>query len=186
MAPLRRVRRYGRAPSGRFGPIHERGAERLRARSTTRQVLLTLALVAAYAGFLIQRGAGAREAFPVFEWELFSKVPTRVETDFAVRIVAVDGKGLYFPRYFDRAQGLVAQPNSIEASTMSRTMGQAYQRGNDARGEDVRKRFEDRFFAGKAYRYEVVARTYDVKERMSCDCFVEEKVIRTFETEPAP
>ena len=48
-------------------------------RSTTVQFLAAIMLVVAYSGVLVAQGVGGDETFPVFKWELFSKVPNRTE-----------------------------------------------------------------------------------------------------------
>lgn len=160
---------------------------RRRRASTSRQVLIVFVVVGLYSAFLFRDGVrSSAETFPVFRWELFSKVPSRVRTDYGVRIVAWDGRDLFFPRYYEQATDMVSQPRSVEASTMTRSMGANYDAGNTDRAEDIRRRYEDRFLNDTPVRYELVRRTYDVKGRLDCNCYVREVVIGTFRAGGAP
>ena len=130
--------------------------------------------------------ASQTERFPIFTWDLFSKVPPQIKVDYGIRITGVDGRDLYFPRYFEAADGLVASPRSIDASMLTQTIGRAERRGDQERADAELRRFEARFFAGlDSADYELVERRSDVKERARCGCFQEETVLRTFRFERA-
>lgn len=149
-------------------------------RSTTVQFLAAIMLVVAYSGVLVAQGVGGDETFPVFKWELFSKVPNRTEVDYGFRIVEVDGNVLFYPKYFEQARDYFGQTNSPDVTHLSRSVGFALNRDDQATAEDRRRRFEARFLAGHDVTYEVVERRYDTLARAACFCYRSEKVLATY------
>lgn len=155
-------------------------------RSTTVQFLAALVLVALYSAVLVYQGPRGEEHYPVFKWELFSKVPDRKEIDYGFRITAVDDRVLLVPRYFEQAGEFFSMTKSPDATHLARSLGMAIDRGWESRAEDVRDRFEARFFAGHDVTYEVVERRYDTIERVECRCYESERVLATYTYDGAP
>lgn len=149
-------------------------------RSTTVQFLAALAVVALYASFLVYQGPKGKEHFPVFKWELFSKVPDRQEVDYGFRIIEIDGRPLVFPRYFEQMPSTFDRARSPDVTHLSRSVGLAVKRGDERTAEDRRRRFETRFLAGHDVTFEVVERRYDTIERATCNCYTSETVLATF------
>ncbi len=138
----------------------------------------TAALLLVYGAVLVLRGpTSGSELFPVFKWELFSKVPPREQTSYGVRLLEVDGEVLDEPIYFEEALHLFRSARSPDVPTLVRSWSQHVAAGNFE--ESVRSQilFEARFLESRPVRYQLVRRTYDIVERVDCGCFISEEVI---------
>lgn len=136
-----------------------------------------------YSAVLLWTGpTSAIETFPVFNWQLFSKVPHPVSTSYGVRIREVDGVPLEPPRYFEEAGDLFPNAGAPEAPTAAKAWAQHIKAGRLPEAAYVEELYEARFMANaRSVRYELVERRYDIRERIECDCFVSEEVIGDFE-----
>lgn len=164
-----------------YSPRNLGGSHEVIRRSTTLQFLAALGLIALYSAVLVYQGPKGKEKYPVFKWELFSRVPARVKSDYGIRITSVDGQTLWFTPYFQNAGAHFNRTSSPDATHLARSIGSAITRGHEKRSSDLRARFEARFFAGHDVTYEVVERTYDTKERVTCRCYQAEDVVGTYE-----
>jgi hypothetical protein len=124
------------------------------------------------------------ERFPLFGWSLFSEVPSPDGSDYSVRLVELDGRRLQPPQYYEDAK-VVDQARLVQATRAMTALGRAAERDPD--GDTVASRaglFEDvylnRYESG---RFEVVKRTYDIRDRFDCKCFVSESVLGEFNFE---
>lgn len=164
-----------------YGPTMARRSDPRR--RTTIHLMLTAGLIAVYSAVLLWTGpTSITETFPVFNWQLFSKVPHPVSTSYGVRILEVDGVPLDPPRYFEEAGDLFPNAKAPEAPTAAKAWGQHVQAGRLPEAAYVEELYEARFFSAvESVRYELVVRRYDVVERVECSCFLSEEVIGEFE-----
>ncbi|MEZ5139356.1 MAG: hypothetical protein R2702_10535 [Acidimicrobiales bacterium] len=151
---------------------------------TDRLVALGLAFVLSYLAVLAWHGPeSTEEAYPVFNWSLFSEIPDRTFSDYSVRLTSVDGRDLPEPVYFEAARAqlprLYQNPGGYR---LIQQLGSAIDRGDDAAAEGFDAALDERWLEEvDVAEYEVVRRTFDILERRSCDCFTEETVIATGE-----
>ena len=152
-------------------------------RRTSVLLTLTAALLVGYCGVLLWVGpTSARETFPFFNWQLFSKVPPEVNTSYGVRILEVDGVDVDPPRYFEASPDLFPSAKAPEASTAALAWGRHLRADRELESAVAQDLFEARFFASATtVRYEFVERRYDVIERVDCECYVSEEVLGEFE-----
>lgn len=136
-----------------------------------------MALVAAYSLVLLAVGPDANvEKFPVFKWQLFSKVPPEVSTSYGIRLLEVNGRPNDPPTYFEAS--LFPTAKSPEASVLVNSWGRHLVADRLDRAEESRALFESRFISSAStVRYQVVERRYDVIERVTCDCYLSERVL---------
>ena len=123
-----------------------------------------------------------REVWPIFSWNLFTKVPAAHSGDYDIRIV--DGQGLRVrtPAYFEDARTETDQSREIQAYQTLQNWGRAH-RNHDVAGETaVRKRFEALYLGGLSHvRYEFVQRIWDIRTRLECPhCFTAIRVLATY------
>jgi hypothetical protein len=122
------------------------------------------------------------EKFPIFSWDLFSQAPNPRATDFSIRLLAADGMRTPLPVYYERSN-LQQGGQEIQGFTALQRIGGAYDRGDKRRGDTLRSTFESTYLSGlKNVRYEVVKRTYNIRDRVDCDsCYSKETVLGTYE-----
>jgi hypothetical protein len=122
------------------------------------------------------------ERFPLFGWSLFSQVPSAHGSDYSVRLVELDGRRLKPPKYYEDAK-LVDQGRLVQATRAMTALGRAAER--DPNGDVVTYRagvFEGVYLNEyKRGRFEVVKRTYDIRDRFDCRCFVSETVLGEYD-----
>lgn len=141
-------------------------------------IVATAALLLVYGAVIVVRGpASGHELFPVFKWELFSKVPPREQTSYGVRLLEVDGEVLDEPIYFEKASHLFRSTRSPDVPTLVRRWSQQVAAGNFEESIRSQMVFEARFLESRDVRYQLVRRTYDIVERVECGCFLSEEVI---------
>jgi hypothetical protein len=120
------------------------------------------------------------EIFPFFNWELFSRVPPAERESYSIRLVAVNGQAIE-PVYFEKARRYLSTTAIPDAATLLQRIGLSVARGDDARADSQRRLFESRFLAElHSAQYELVRRRYSVLDRLECDCFTEETVVRRY------
>jgi len=120
------------------------------------------------------------EIFPFFAWDLFAKVPASLGGDFSVRFVEAEGLQGTVPVYYEDSH-LQSGAREIQGYSALQQLGRSLFRG-EARSEALRKHFEVTYLTGlRRVRYEVVERTYDIRERVDCRrCFTRIKVLATY------
>lgn len=143
-------------------------------------------LMRAALAFCLLYGAGAvldrgHEVFPFFAWDLFARVPAAHGSDFSVRLVEAQGLQGRVPVWYEESH-LQGDARAIQGYSALQRLGRSLSRGEQARSAALRKRFEVTYLSRlKRVRYEVVARTYDVRKRVDCrDCFTEIRVLATY------
>jgi len=147
---------------------------------TDRLVALGLAFVLSYLAVLAWHGPeNNEEAYPVFNWSLFSEIPDRTFTDYSVRFTSIDGRDLLEPVYFEQARTeLPRMYQNPGAYRLIQQLGGAIDRGDDAAADGFEAALEERWLEEvDSAEYEVVRRTFDILDRRTCDCFLEETVI---------
>ena len=78
-------------------------------KSTDRLATLGLLFLVGYVGVLLWHGPKQLpEAFPFFNWSLFSEVPDAQETDYSIRFTSVNGEVLDEPVFFEESQAFLA------------------------------------------------------------------------------
>ncbi len=154
-------------------------------RRTTIHLALTVAVLVVYSGVLLWVGPQSHEEkFPFFKWQLFSKVPSAVNTSYGVRLLEVDGRPLDPPRYFEQSRDIFGTARSPEAVNLLRSWGGHIEAYRPLRAESSRELFEGRYLqSAQSVRYQVVKRRYDIIERVECDCFLSEEVIGEYHLE---
>lgn len=119
------------------------------------------------------------ERFPFFSWSLFSEVPEPEATDYAIRLLAVEGEPLLQPRYHN-----VRDRRAAQERRLSNLFGRALLRGRDDRAADLRDQYETTYLSDwRSVRYQVVRRDYDIRERLECPtCYLSLEVLAEYET----
>ena len=145
-------------------------------------------LVRAALVFCLLYGAGAvldrgHEVFPLFAWDLFAKVPAPHGGDFSARLIEAEGLRGTVPVYYEDSH-LQPGARQIQGYYALQRLGRTLLRGDRALSTGLRKHFEGTYLAGLRHvRYEVVERTYDIRERVECrNCFTKIKVLATYTT----
>lgn len=129
-----------------------------------------------YGGIAV--GAGADEVIPLFRWNLFSTVPAPVHTDYSIRLL---GRGGARPGQYYEETGLSSGGREAQAYEAMQTLGSATER-NLASASERRRAFASTYLSGLAPgRYQIVRRTYDLKDRITCECFESERVLGEYQ-----
>jgi hypothetical protein len=123
------------------------------------------------------------EKFPIFSWDLFSKVPNPTSTDYSVRLIAADGLNTPLPVYYERS-GLQSGGEQIQGYTALQRIGRAFGQGQKRQVDTLRKTFESTYLNELTHlRYELVRRTFNIRDRVDCDsCFTKVTVLGTYGT----
>ena len=117
------------------------------------------------------------EKVPFFGWSLFSEVPQPRETNYSVRLLELDGKRFDPPVYFEEAH-LVDQARLVQSTRAMQGFGRAAEGTDAATAAFHAQRFKDVYLTKyQTGRYEVVKRTFDIRDRFECECFIEEEVV---------
>jgi hypothetical protein len=131
------------------------------------------------AGAVLDRG---HEVFPFFAWDLFAKVPPSHLGDFSVRLLEANGLKGPVPVYYENSH-LLSDARGIQAYFAMQEFGKSLYHGQKARAAVLRKHFELTYLTKLTrVRYEVVARVYDIRERVDCHCFTKITVLATYTT----
>lgn len=122
------------------------------------------------------------EIFPFFSWSLFSSVPQPEKTNYGLRLIAVDGKTLQTPLFFEEGEQYFAGANSIMAMTTIRRLARAIEAGNAGQIVEYQTFFEEMFLAEASdVAYEVVRRTYNPVERWRTGRYISVECLRSAE-----
>jgi hypothetical protein len=151
---------------------------------TRRLAWFAVGILGVYSIFLAQgvyaysQERGARETFPFFIWDLFSRVPQPDQVSYGIRLTEMDGTRLD-PVYYEETTLPTHQSSAAQA--MIGTIGSAYESGDAERVDHYRTIWESRYLQPLASaQYELVRREYDVEERHDCDCYRREVVLAEF------
>jgi hypothetical protein len=136
-------------------------------------IVLFAAVYPAISGGVLVRDwhGGVGEIYPFAPWALFCFVPN-YESDFAVRIRAIDGRQLDQPPYFEQLPGFDEHQKTIGRGVIEGMGSLAGDQASPAFAEQ-RRLFERNYLAplGDDVRYELVRREYDVLERWKTGAF---------------
>lgn len=134
---------------------------------------------ALYAVVAVQEGRD--EHFPIFNWDLFSHVPSPHGTDYSVRLLEAPGFRRPLPAYYE---DLNLQPagQEVQGYFALQELGKTLEQGDAARAEKLRRTFESTYLnTFRQARYEVVKRTYDIRARLDCrTCFADVTVLAPY------
>jgi hypothetical protein len=143
-------------------------SERNRYRWTNRIIAVG---VVVYLALAIGREGRAKreEIFPFASWSLFSMVPNEAD-DYSLRILAVNGKAVEPPLYFEDSIHLFSNATDHSARMSIEHLGKAVERGDAHEIEKVRAYLESLHFKSpereqRVVQYEVVRRRYDPLKR---------------------
>ena len=120
-------------------------------------------LIIYFVGGLLGALTPKHEIFPVSSWFLFPVTPNP-DTKFALRLYRVEGKTLEPPRFYEEADGFVADPQSIIVYEVTQELGKAERRRDAPAIAEMRHNIETNYIRPPC-RYELVAVTYDPVER---------------------
>jgi hypothetical protein len=119
------------------------------------------------------------EVFPFFGWDLFSTVPAPVALDYSARIYGVDGspKGTWFEN-----ANLQPSAQEVQGYVLLQGLGKSLAGGNAGAAAVQRRQFETAYLGSLPnVRYEIVQRTYDIRDRVDCrNCFLSDKVLGSY------
>jgi hypothetical protein len=149
-----------------------------------RLLLATAAFLVLYVGVIAVNSptGGAEEVFPLYSWDLFSRVPPRDNLDYDLRLIALNGRKLETPLYFSEAGPFVAGSRSPEAALVIEKFGKALARHDRVAADHQQNLLDGRFLVNvKTVSYEIVRRRWNLLERSKCHCFEEEVVVGRFE-----
>jgi len=123
------------------------------------------------------------ETFPIFSWNLFSNAPNPIGTDYSVRLIGADGLTTPLPVYYERS-GLQSGGQEIQGYTALQRIGHAFDQGQKRQVDTLRRAFESTYLNKLTHlRYELVRRTYNIRDRVDCDsCFLKATVLGTYGT----
>jgi hypothetical protein len=143
-------------------------------------VRATVLFCVAYA--LIGAQDRSHENFPVFAWHLFSQIPEPEKSDYSLRLLETNGRPRTPPVYFEDAR-LVTGGQAAQAYVAMYQLAVNIRRENAMAAAILRKQIEASYFSEfTSVHYQVVRRTFDIKERRKCDCFLKEEVIADYRT----
>jgi hypothetical protein len=127
---------------------------------------------------------GIAEIFPIATWELFSYVPRSENSDFGVKILAVNGTALNPPVYFEKASQFFTKIHSIDVYMTIQVLGKALLAKDESTAASYRDLLEDVYLADQAQiTYVVTQRRYHLLERWNHGTFLSEVELGTFNTE---
>jgi hypothetical protein len=145
-----------------------------------RVVVIGIAFIVGYLGVVAWHGPErGTEAFPVFDWSLFSEIPEPSISDYSIRITTIDGQELATPLFFEEAKRYL--PNAYQRSDayqLIQRLGTAVERSQRGKVRELQAVLDERWLAevGTA-EYEVVRREFDLLERAQCDCYTDVTVL---------
>jgi hypothetical protein len=153
---------------------------------TDRLVALGATFLLAYVAVLVWNGPeSTEEAFPVFNWSLFSEMPDPILTDYSLRFTSANGEVLEEPVFFEEARRLL--PTAFQrpdAYLVIQQLGSSIANDQPYRFATTKNVLDDRWLAELASAdYEIVRRTFDIRERARCDCYTDVEVLRVSEIE---
>lgn len=104
------------------------------------------------------------EIFPIYSWQLFSFVPQKTITEFAIEIQELQGKKLETPQLFQNMRSIIPGASLFTAYRTIQNLGRAQTRNNSIKTEKLKKQFEDLYLKLPA-KYDLIQITFDPLER---------------------
>lgn len=129
---------------------------------------------------VLLRGGGHGEIYPFAPWALFCFAPND-ETDFAVRLTAVDGQPLDSPQFFEELPHFNQHQRTIGVGIIQE-LGRLSSDQQSPEFDRQRRLFESNYLKhiSTQTEYEIVRRRYDVLERWRTGNCESVDVVRTF------
>ena len=129
---------------------------------------------------VLQRDQEINEIYPIAPWALFCFTPND-EVDYGIRLLAIDGRTLKKPIYFEDHIAL-PDANKIIAYAAIQQMGHVADQALADELAQGRERFERNYWLSthQQVQYELVKRRFDVLERHHEGTFREESVLGNF------
>lgn len=117
--------------------------------------------------------AGDEDTYPFFSWFLFSKVPSRIQSDYAIKIIEVDGKPLPQPTLLEKTSGIFNNSRSLaEYFQTARNLGVSLKQKQLGQVNQIRTHLEKNLFSGRLVTYEVLEIRYNPIERYKSGKFI--------------
>jgi hypothetical protein len=142
--------------------------------------LILLLVVYFFAGNASQKVVpGVDEIFPFFGWSLFSKVPDEGR-HYSLLIYRQDGRRILPPAPFLTAPDSLVTGNRYVARKVIQHLGEAFERGEAERAEELRRLLEANHLLGRKVRYELVHERYQPLEMWRTGESEERRVLTVF------
>ena len=126
---------------------------------------------------------GMAEVFPIATWELFSYVPRSENSDFGVKLLAVNGTTLNPPIYFEKAPQFFTKIHSIDAYMTIQSLGKALLANDESTAMIYQDLLENVYLADQSHiTYVVMQRRYHLLERWNHGTFLSEVELGVFNT----
>jgi hypothetical protein len=144
-------------------------------------------LVFAFLAFYLSIGIGARflstqeeDFYPFFSWFLFSHVPQRIQSDFAVTILEVNGETFKTPIPLENASSIYGTSRSFaQYNQYIRSLGTAIKQNNTEEIERLRQLLEYGLPV-KSMTYEVQELTFNPIEKFKSGAVIEKRILGKF------
>ena len=134
-----------------------------------------------YTALAIRERTVGYEAFPFFAWDLYVKVPPDMTTSYSARILELDGRPIDSRPYYEEARRLVPAAKNVRAIQLLERLGRAVDTDRPESARRARKLFDQSYLDSfDQATYEVVRRSFSIRERLECQCFRSETVIATY------
>ena len=129
---------------------------------------------------------GVEDVYPFFSWFLFSKVPARIQIDFAIRIHEFAEKRFEPPIFFEKAKGIYDKTSysTTDYYHLVQLLGMSLQSNRMNEVKRLRRELEKNFLSYPVV-YEVVELKFNPIERWKTGQFIGIKSLVTF-TSQAP
>ena len=145
-----------------------------------RSRLILLLVVYFFAGTASQKVVpGVDEIFPFFGWSLFSKVPDEGR-HYTLLIYRQDGRKIAPPAPFLVAPESLVTGNRYTARKVIQHLGQAFDRDQGERVEELRRLLEANHLTGRKVRYELIHERYQPLEMWRTGESLERRVLTVF------
>lgn len=101
------------------------------------------------------------EIFPLFTWELYAKVPNRIN-DYTIRIISINDEKLTPPIYYQDSKKYFSKAHSVSAYFAFKKLGEAVRSGKKINIDFERRYIEQIYLSGyKSLEYEIIVRKYN-------------------------
>lgn len=130
---------------------------------------------------------GTEDFYPFFSWFLFTTVPPRIQTDYAIRIVEAGGKKFDPPVFFERADDVYEKGDRsvAEYSRLTRSLAMSVRGNQKEEVERLRSALERKFLVYPVV-YEAVEVTFSPIERWKTGEVLGVKTLATFAAQTPP
>lgn len=124
---------------------------------------------------------GTEDVYPFFSWFLFSKVPSRIQTDFAIRIHQFGGKQFEPPIFLEKAEDIYDTTlySTAEYHRLIQQLAMSAKQNRSEETEYFRSKLEKTFVAHPVV-YEAVEIKYNPIDRWKRGQLIKVKSIAIF------